>query len=412
MKLIKNIIILSALLLIIIVSYAFAAKVKTYAPIITLPQTGPKVHTAPDKTVLAPLDPQKFSISKSGVIHSAFAYEHVTCTQMPNGKILAAWEKFTEDNAAVGEAVIFSSDMDYMASVYYTNPAQDTYIIDENVAFALDNNTVLIAYGDKVDHNGKYVIVDDSGNVIKGPVVFNDSNTNSITITYLPGRKTVLLAYQNLYGVTGRGEYQILNEAGDKLWGPVTFNDKGYTTSIGAAISDGLIFFTYNCAYGKDKVYDVFGNVVRDEFKFIVKPIGPNQPFTMKDGNILLVYQNDAAQGMTLILSPQGNVFSGPTLFTPDSLTGISSSRLSDGNVFVLYTRSDGQSEKALFTLLDGSGNRIKELRLVSDQYSVWKGAVAHTVLKNGKVLIIYGATEKNQYGNLIRQFTNFMMVK
>lgn len=402
---------LSALLLIVIVSYACAAKVKTPAPIITLPQTEPKVFTAPDKTVLEPLDPQKFSVSKSGVIHSTFAYEHVTCTQMPNGKILAAWQKFTDNNSSVGEAVIFSSDMQYITSVYYTEQAKDTYIIGENVAFALDNNTVLIAYTDARDNKGKYVLLNDSGNVVKGPVIFNNSNTNSITITYLPGRKTILLAYQKLYGVTGRGEYQVLNEAGNKLWGPVIFNNKGYTTSIGAAVSDGLIFLTYNCAYGKNKVYDLFGNMVRDEVKFMVKPLGFNQPLTMDNGNILLVYQNDVAQGMTSILSPQGTVVSGPAPFTPDSITGLSSSRLNDGNIFVLYTRSEGSDQRAVLTALDQNGNRVKELKLVSDEYSIWHGSVAHTVLLNGKVLIIYGSTEKNQYGNLTKQFTNYMVI-
>jgi hypothetical protein len=413
MRSVKGVLVLLASLLLVISLSVCASALKTKSTNISAPPATKAIPVMdkPDTALLQPLDPQKFTISRSGIINSAYAYDHMTCTQMPNGKILVAWSKLTENNAGVGEAVIFSPDMQYQASVYYTNPAQDTFRIGDNVAFALDNNTVLIAYGDTKDHNAKYVIVDDTGNIVKGPVVFNDSETNSITITFLPGRKTVLLAYQKLFGVTGRGEFQVLNEAGDRLLGPIVFNNKGYTTSISVALNDGLIFLNYNCAYGKNKVFDAYGNVVRDEVKFLVKPIQENYPFVLDNDNILLVYRNDISQGMASILSPQGSVVSGPAPFTTDGLIALNASRLKNGNIFVLYNKPDGPDQRAVFTVLDQTGGRIKELRLVSDQSFVWNGAVAHTVLSNGKVLVIYGGVQKNASGNMVKQLTEYIVV-
>jgi len=392
-------------------SIAGAANVQPTNLNYTAPATNNKTISIPNSVITQPIDLNKFSVSKMGTINPTFAYTSITAAQMPNGKILAAWETFTANKSCVGEAVIFSSEMQPLASVYYTNPA-GSYLIGENVAFAIDNNTVLIAYADKIEHCGKYVIVNDSGKIIKGPVVFNDSDITTITLSYLPGRKTILLAYQKLYGVTGRGEYQVLNASGDKIWGPIIFNNKGYTTSIGAAMINGLVFLSYNCAYAKNKILDVFGNVIRDEIQFLVKSLGHNQPLAMENGNILLVYQSDSQQGVVSVIGPQGTVVAGPTQFTPDSVANLAASRLNDGNIFVLYTRNENDRQKTLFTLLDADGNRIKELKLVHDQADVWDGMAAHVPLQNGKVLIIYGGVLKNNTGTVTQQFTNYLMVK
>ena len=358
------------------------------------------------------LDPNKFSISKAGIIDSAFAFTRIACTQFPNGKILTAWEKFTPDNKCVGEAVIFSEDMQYLSSVYYTNPA-DSYLIDENIALALDNNTAIIAYVDKIAHNAKYVVIDSNGAILKGPIVFCDSYADSISLTFLPGRKTVLLSYQKLLDITGRGEFQILNEAGERVLGPVIINTKGYTTDIGAAIVDGTIWFDFTCGYAKSKIFDLFGNLVRDDVQFGVKKVGPNQPFVMENGNILLVHVNNSSQGMSLILGQDGSMITNPFPFTSDSLINLSASKLSSGNIFVLYTYvpSPGSDYNSRFTLLDKNGNRIKDLTGVSEDLNVWSDMVSYTILKNGKALIIYGGTQKNASHILIKQLTSYKII-
>ncbi|MCX5725920.1 MAG: hypothetical protein NT030_01840 [Candidatus Saganbacteria bacterium] len=352
----KNIIIALALLFLIGSQIASAVTVKPKTYDIGLPK-------ATIKAITEPLDPQKFYVSRSGTLNPSYANENFSCAQMPNGKILAAWETLTSQNKCVGEAVIYSPEMQPLTSVYYTGLKND-FFIEENATIALENNTVLIAYADSKEQKGKYVIINENGRVVKGPVVFNDSRTNFISLTYLSGKKTILLSYQKLFGVTGRGEYVVINEAGDKIWGPVVFNNKGYTPSIGAAITDGLIFLSYNCGFGKTKLLDAFGNVVRDEVQFLVKPLGINQPLTLDNGNIMLLYLNNVAQGSCSILNREGGVLQGPTLFTPDSLSGIHASKLMNGNIFVLYTRNEGDTQKAFCTVLDQNGNRIKELKL------------------------------------------------
>jgi hypothetical protein len=373
--------------------------------------SGQKIRQPPKiaKTVLEKADPQKIVFTKSGILNPAYAQENIACVQMPNGKILAAWETLTPQNTGVGEAVIYSPALQPLASIHFTNP-KNYFFIDEIKLIALENNTVLIAYADSRELKGKFVIVNDTGRVVKGPVVFNDSGTSFISLDYLPGKRTIVLAYQKSFSNTGRGEYSIIGENGEIIRGPIVFNNRGITQAVGTAVTNGLIFLSYHCSFTNTKVMDPFGTVVRDEVQYLVKRLVKTQPLAMNDGNILFIYLNDVSQGLCSILNPRGVLLKGPTTITGETLSGLQASRLKNGNVFISYTRFEGETQKAFCTVLDPNGTRIKELKPISDEYSIWDPNIGATVLSDGRVLIIYGGTQKTG-GSLSKQLTGYVIV-
>jgi hypothetical protein len=353
-------------------------------------------------------DPSKFRISKAGVIDPASARTKIASVQFSGGRILMAWEKYFPDNGYVGEAAIYGEDMSPITAVYYTNETNKSKI-GGNAVIALTADTALIAYGDTIDKKGKYVVVNDKGIITKGPVVFCDDLAYFISLTHLPGNKTVLLSYQKKWSNSGRGEFQVINQSGNVIIGPVVFNDTGYTSYIGAAVVDGLIWLNYTSGFSRSKLFDLYGNTVRDAVRYGAKQVGVNKPFITESGKVLLPHIDSESRGMVLELNRDGSIAKAPFSFASNHLTNLSASRLASGNIFVVYSYNAAPVYDSKFTLLDKNGNRIKELADVCGEYEV-RGS-GHTELKNGKVLLVYGGFKKDPDSQVSKSTTRYKII-
>lgn len=378
--------------------------VLVFAPASFSYQPATNMHT----TVAQPLDPTKFTFSKSGVIFSDVTQNNIACAQIPNGKILVVWAKKTPDNKHVGEAMFFTENMEFIKSVYYTFPSNN-YQIGTNVVLGLENNTFLIAYSDINTHNAKYVIFKENGSPLFEPITFCDSVVDSITLTPLPGKKTVLLSYQKSSDISATGEYQILDLAGNKIWGPTIFNAKGMGTGMRPVVNNGLINYYFGCGFSRSKTIDLFGNVVRDDTTFWHKANKDYRPILLENGNSLVLCIDEHYQPISYLLDPQEVRISRPTPFLTDDLLELSAVKLNSGHVFLLYSSTGGAlKQQSYISLLDENGNRIKEVKSIGDEFLVMNYMVAYTILKNKKALVVYSGVMRDENQNISQKTTAY----
>jgi len=375
------------------------------------PETG-VVKTVPKSTVpqtaAQPLDLTKFTTSKSGIILPNVAQTSIACGQIPNGKILVVWAQMTAQNKHVGEAVFFDENMGYIKSTYYTFPST-SYQIGKNVVLGLENNTFLIAYSDINTNNAKYVILKDNGTPLFEPITFCDARVDSITLTPLPGNETILLSYQKYSDISAKGDFQIINLAGNKIAGPITFNSKGMGTGMKPIVNDGLLNYYFGVGFSRSKTVDLFGNVIRDDTTFWHKANRAYQPILLENENSLVLTIDEHYKPMSFLLDPQGVPLSGPTQFLSDDIYELSAVKLNSGHIFVQYSSTGGvQKQQSYITLLDENGNRIKEVKSIGDEFRVYSDRVAYTILNNNKVLIVYGGVKRDDKGNISQKTTGY----
>jgi hypothetical protein len=386
-----------------------AASVKKQEATKTITNTGmnlPKASTQP-------LDPTKFSISKTGIIIPDYALHKIACAQAPNGKIIIIGERKTIDEKYVGEAIFLDNNFGFIKSTYYTFPTSSYQIGGQNSVLALDNNTFLIAYNDTYNGKAKYVLLNSNGNPMFEPKVFCESIVDSLKLTPLPGKKTLLLSYQKYSDISAQAEYQILDLNGDKTLGPIVFNTKGMGFGFDPIIKDGLITFYFGCGMSRSKTIDLFGNVVRDDTTFWHKPNKTYSAVPLLDGNTLVLCVDENYKPMGYFLNPQGERIGSSSQIINQDFFNVRASRLASGKTFLFLDGTGSYTQRrTFFTVMDGNGMIVKEIKPTDDTYFIKDDCIGYGILNSGKALIVYSNVIKTDNGFTIKeQFTGYKVV-
>jgi len=311
-----------------------------------------------DRRMAKIVTPPEIAIIKNQVLIREASPGSIVATMLDNGKVFVGWRIRNPANQVVGEGTFFTTSLQKSPTVYYTQGSTNL-----QKAKAFSDGRILIASG------GGFVIVDEQRKIIKGQTPFDDEKITDVSITPLSGGKTMLIAYQRLVGPRGDGRYVIVNRSGNIIHGPNVFSDKGKTNYISAAtLSNGLIHLAYNCSGSKTKVVDVFNNTIVGEHKFHFKLIFGIESIVLDNDNILLAYIDQDLKGQCKVIQPSGMKVSGPHLLYGEELHKIRLVKRQDGNICVVFTTKKKQVRCAI---VDTSGKVIKGPVPIYDGYSI-----------------------------------------
>ena len=127
---------------------------------------------------------QKFRNLRNGFI---FYYARSPRSKLPtsvsaaildNGYVVRAWESLDPGDRIIGTAAMFTESLQPASAVVpYTDRWKDD-LIAYNTALPFANGNILLAYIDRRDQKGKFVLYDSRMKIIKGPVVFSPKNAH------------------------------------------------------------------------------------------------------------------------------------------------------------------------------------------------------------------------------------------
>jgi len=103
-----------------------------------------------------------------------------------------AWESLDPGDRMIGTAALFTESLQPASAVVpYTDRWKDD-LIAYNTALPFANGSILLAYIDRRDQKGKFVLYDTRMRIIKGPVVFSPKNAHRFSAVRLPGGMSTL----------------------------------------------------------------------------------------------------------------------------------------------------------------------------------------------------------------------------
>lgn len=311
-----------------------------------------------DRRTAKLVEPPEIIVIKNEVLARDVSPSDIVATMLDNEKIFIGWRIRNQANQLVGEGTFLTKTLQKSASVYYTQGA-----IYQQKAGAFSDGRVLIASGDG------FVIVDGQRKIIREQTRFDDEEITDVSVTPLSGGKTILIAYQRLVGPRGDGRYVIVNRSGNIIHGPAIFSNQGKTNCISAVtLPNGLVHLAYNCSGSKMKVIDVFNNTIVGEHKFHFKLIYGIESVVLNDGNVLLAYIDQDSNGQCMVVQPSGLKVSGPHEFQEENVGKIRLAKRQDGNVCVVFTTHQKHGRCAI---VDTKGKVIKGPVPIYDGYTI-----------------------------------------
>ena len=168
------------------------------------------------------------------VFNSGFTL-YTSCTTLGNGNVLIAYRD--ADNSGYGTFVIVSQSGNIVKSEMVFNSGSTTEISSTTLA----NGNALIAYTDGDNSNyGTFVIVDQNGNIVKNETVFNNGTTYDISSTSL-GNGNVLIAYRDV-GNNQYGTFIIVDQDYFMLYSSNSVNN----IEIDTLLSNGFYELLYD----------------------------------------------------------------------------------------------------------------------------------------------------------------------
>ena len=337
-------------------------------------------------------DPSEIIVVKSGTFDGAESVSQPTATLMHNGNFFVAWQDWAEmagqdKKGAAGYGMMFNPQMRQVgAKVIYT-PTTLEYGLGYNKAMAFPDGNVLIAYEDVGDHGfGKYVVFNSQMRIIKGPVVFNDSETEFVDATRLAGGNAALIAYHRRQGAHGSGKLKIVNSKGEIFLPEQTFSPNGLTSNISVELlPDGLVYVMYNCGHTYTKILDPYGNIVRAEKRVPGRTFSTTKLCALNGGNVLAA----PLTGECLLFNRAGDIVGDPHPFASERISHVRLTKLPDGHIFV-STIDD--NEKVTCRIMNSQGKVVKGPKTLERTTSRNGAGFAQTGYPGNRVLLIFGS--------------------
>jgi hypothetical protein len=341
------------------------------------------------KALVQRLDPSQIVVVATGVFDDTERMSSPGATLMKNGNIFVVWQDLADmagqqNKGAAGYAMIFNQQIRQIGTKVIYTPTTLKYGLRYNTPIAFPNDKVLLAYCDVGDGGrGKYVLFNSQMRILKGPVVFNDSQTEFIDATRLAGGNAVLIAYHRRQGAHGSGKLKIINSEGEVFLPERTFNSKGLTSNISAdLLPDGLVYIMYNCGHTYTKILDPYGNIVRAEKRVPGRVFDPTKICALNNGNIFAV----RLTGDCLIFNRAGEIVGDPHPFASENIEQIFLTKLPNGDIFV---STIDKNDKLTCRIMNPEGKVVKGPTTLDQSYA--HGGLSQINFPGNRILLIFG---------------------
>jgi len=268
----------------------------------------------------------------------------------------------------------------------------------------LTNGNVLIAYKDSTDSSkGKFTIVDSAGNLVNSGIIFASdgiSNPGYSSVTALTNGNA-FIAYSS---DDDQGKFVIVDPAGNIVKSGTVFKDGAAYNISTTTLTNGNVFIAYtdydSSGEGQFVIYDSAGNLIKSETTYSTNAIrSNNDSISLTNGNVMIVYDDDdnGDKGYVAVYTSVGNVVVEPKLWGVRAFGqgGPKGRILPNGNVLVVYT----DDNLGYLVILDPVGNIIKSETAFSSAITT---SFVPTILTNGNVLITYKDNEDNYDGKFV----------
>jgi hypothetical protein len=333
----------------------------------------------------------------------------VTAVVLDNGYVVRAWESLDRGDRMIGTATLFTETLQPASAVVpYTERWKDE-LIAYNTALPFANGNILLAWIDRRDQKGKFVLYDSRMKIIKGPVVFSPKNAHRFSAVRLPGGMSALIAFYEpgrpasdaLWDhESGYCLFTVVNAEGTIVSQPRPFTKKGHVKQLAITLlPGGLIFAAYDLGAGLSSVIDQTGNILRQEKKFYSGNFSALSAVTLADGNVMALFLDDRGMPRVTVIDYAGNTVSTQTL-PVDSVVNLHPARLGNGNVLVVMAPKNGLTA----VILNPAGKIVKGPTTFFgeygfDEYNAYRSRISVTAFRNETGLILYSGNQPKAGG-------------
>ncbi len=407
---------LSLLFLALHLSPAFAQQApmkfpqRSEPPKTTAPQPAGKAQTSPAKPVR--MDASDVSLVGTVDLKTDNPIKlptSVTAAVLDSGYVVRAWESLDRGGRMIGTAALFTESLQPASAVVpYTDRWKDE-LIAYNTALPFANGSILLAYIDRRDQKGKFVLYDSRMKIIKGPVAFSPKNAHRFSAVRLPGAMSALIAFYEpgrpasdaLWDhESGYCLFTVVNAEGAIVSPPKAFTQKGHIRQLAATLlPGGLISAAYEFNGAVSSVIDQTGNILRKEKKFYSGNFSSLSAVTLADGNVMAVFLDDKWKPHATVIDYAGNVVSTQTL-PVDSVVNLYPARLGDGNVLLVMAPKNGLTA----VILSPAGKIVKGPTTFFGEYgfyedNLYRTRVSVTAFRSETGLVLYSGNQPKSGG-------------
>ena len=333
----------------------------------------------------------------------------VTAAVLDNGYVVRAWESLDRGDRMIGSAALFTESLQPASAVVpYTDRWKDE-LIAYNTALPFANGNLLLAWIDRRDQKGKFVLYDARMRIIKGPVVFSPKNAHRFSAVRLPGGMSALIAFYEpgrpasdaLWDhESGYCLLTVVNAEGAIVSPPKAFTKKGHVKQLAVTLlPGGLISAAYEFNGAVSSVIDQTGNILRQEKKFYPGKFSALSVTTLADGNVMAVFLDDRGMPRATVIDYAGNVAATQNL-PVTSVANLYPARLSNGNVLVVMAPENGLTA----VILNPAGKIVKGPTAFFGEfnfgeYNHYRTRISVTAFRNETGLVLYSGNQPKSGG-------------
>ena len=333
----------------------------------------------------------------------------VTAAVLDNGYVVRAWESLDRGDRMIGSAALFTESLQPASAVVpYTDRWKDE-IIAYNTALPFANGNILLAWIDRRDQKGKFVLYDSRMKIIKGPVVFSPKNAHRFSAVRLPGGMSALIAFYEpgrpasdaLWDhESGYCLFTVVNAEGAIVSPPKAFTKKGHVKQLAVTLlPGGLISAAYEFNGAVSSVIDQTGNILRQEKKFYPGKFSALSAVTLADGNVMAVFLDDNWKPHVTVIDYAGNTVATQTL-PVDSVVNLYPVRLGNGNVLVVMAPRNGLTA----VILSPAGKIVKGPTTFFGEYGFYdnnpyRALISVTAFRNETGLVLHSGNQPKSGG-------------
>ncbi len=380
------------------------------AKTMTAPQPAGKAQSSPVKPVR--MDPS--AVSLVGTVdlktdNPVRIPSSVGVALLDNGYVVRAWETLDPGNKMIGTAALFTESLQPASAVVPYTDRWDNDLIAYNTALPFANGNILLAYIDRRDQKGKFVLYNSQMKIIKGPVVFSPKNAHRFSTLRLPGGMSTLIAFYEperpasdaLWDhMAGQCLFVVVNAEGAVVSQPKAFTRRGHALQLATTLlPGGLIFSAYDLGAGTSSVIDQTGNILRQEKKFYSGKLSALSAVTLADGNVMVIFLDDRGLPRASVIDYAGNVVATQNL-PVDSVMNLYPTRLSNGNVLVVMAPNNGLTA----VILNPAGKIVKGPTTFFGEYNFgeynhYRSRISVAAFRNEMALVLYSGNQPKASG-------------
>jgi hypothetical protein len=381
----------SLFMLILFLSAAMFIPLELVAQVIK-PQTRDDVLTQPLDTTAAA---NKISVVNTYTLSVQKRQPlHVILKRLDNGSFFTAWQEWLVNDKFAGIGTFWTDTMQSTGHAVHYTDLMGEFFIQTNAVVPFSDGNVLVVYENKLDHKVRCVILNETNQIHKEPLLINDgAAATKISVTRLPGGKTALIGFYTLAGtVAGFGKFTIVNSSGDIVAAPKSFSTGRIDDLQAVTLGNGLVLLVYVSGMGESIVIDQTGNIIRAKTRFHPNAASSINAVPLDNGNVLIAFRDQFEKPRYQIIDATGKPTGAFVTMFDGTVDAVRALRLNNGNILVAFTRLVNLYSTGLgLVILDQTGKVVKNLQWFLEGLELPMGNFDLTAVKENLAMIVYG---------------------